>query len=95
MQVINRPIISEKTLQEAKKGRYTFDVNVGVNKKEVRSFVEKMFGVNVTQVKTMRVPGKAYRTGKRWTKRERSEWKKAVVVVKTGQKIDLFDTKTE
>jgi large subunit ribosomal protein L23 len=94
MQAINRPIITEKTLQEAKRGRYVFKVGIGMNKNEIKQVTEKMFGVSVINVKTMRVSGKTYRTGKKWIKRERHDWKKAIVVVKEGQKISLFDTKT-
>jgi large subunit ribosomal protein L23 len=94
MQSINKPIITEKTLQEARSGRYAFEVEIGMNKNEIKRVTEKMFGVNVINVKTMRVPGKTYRTGKKWIKRERHDWKKAFVAVKEGQKISLFDTKT-
>ena len=95
MSIINRPIITEKSLKEAKVGRFTFGVALAANKIDIKRQVEKMFGGNVVKVQTMRLLGKPYRTGKKWIMGERNDWKKAIVTLKKDQKIGLFDTKTE
>lgn len=86
-----KPIRSEKTMREAATGRYTFVVDLKQNKTQVRRLIEKMFGVNVVKVQTSIVPGKTYRTGKKNLIARHSDWKKASVTVKSGQKIDLFE----
>lgn len=95
MSIIGRPVISEKSLGEAKAGRFTFEVSLGSSKTHIKKAVEKLWGVNVVRVATMKVSGKSYRTGKRWIVGRRADRKKAIVTLKEGQKIDLFDTKTE
>ena len=95
MSIISRSVISEKSLEEAKAGRFTFEVLPGSSKTHIKKAVEKLWGVNVIGVATMKVSGKSYRTGKRWIVRRRADRKKAIVTLKEGQKIDLFDTKTE
>jgi len=95
MPIINRPIISEESLLEAKEGRFTFEVALGSSKTDIKRVVEKTWGVKVIRVATLRTSGKSYRTGKRWVKAQKSDRKKTVVTLKKGQKIDLFDTKTE
>lgn len=88
-----KPIITEKSMREAGLGRFTFMVDKMATKPEIAKETEKRFKVNVTAVRTLNMPGKTYRSGKRWIYKERPEWKKAVVIVKAGQKIELFDTK--
>ena len=51
------PIITEKTLNAAKNGEYTFRVSVGLNKYQIRALIEKVFDVHVTSVRTMNVAG--------------------------------------
>jgi large subunit ribosomal protein L23 len=86
-----KPIISEKTVAEMALSRYYFRVSTGYTKIEIKKAVEKMFKVNVIAIRTAIMPGKKYRTGKRWIVRYHSDWKKAVVTLKAGQKIDLVD----
>ena len=91
-EVIRRPIISEKSTALAEvAGRYAFEVAVQANKHEIREAVQQLFKVKVREVRTMIVHGKVKRTGRFETKR--SNWKKALVTLAEGQKIDFFQTK--
>lgn len=83
--------MTEASLAAAKKNWYTFAVPVGANKNEIREEVEKVFGVKVLAVKTAIVPGKTRRNLRARKTSRLSNWKKAMVQVKEGQKIDLFD----
>ena len=91
-EVIKRPIISEKSTALAELGnRYAFEVAPAANKQEIREAVQRLFNVKVREVRTMVVHGKVKRTGRFETKR--SNWKKAIVTLNEGQKIDFFQTK--
>lgn len=91
-EVIRRPIISEKSTALAEVGsRYAFEVNTGANKQEIREAVQVLFNVKVKAVRTMIVHGKLKRTGR--FENKRSNWKKAIVTLAEGQKIDFFQTK--
>lgn len=90
--VIKRPIISEKSTALAEVGgRYAFEVALQANKQEIRDAVQSLFNVKVQQVRTMVMHGKMKRVGRFETKR--SNWKKALVTLAEGQKIDFFQTK--
>lgn len=84
------PLRTEKTVKEAEGGRYTFRVNVAVTKPQIKQGVEKMFKVKVTAVQTAIMPGKAYRAGKKGSYSTRSDWKKAMVTLADGQKMDIY-----
>ncbi len=89
--VIKRPVISEKStaLQEVG-NRYVFEVATQANKHEIKDAVQNLFSVKVENVRTMTVHGKVKRVGRSETKR--SNWKKAIVTLQSGQKIDFFGT---
>ena len=90
--VIKRPIISEKSTALAEVGgRYAFEVAVQANKFEIRDAVQRLFNVKVREVRTMTVHGKVKRAGRFETKKP--NWKKAIVTLGEGQKIDFFNTK--
>ena len=89
--IITAPIISEKSMKDAKDGKFTFKVGIQANKKTIKQAIEKKFGVNVLAVATMIVKGKSARAGKRRVEVLQSAWKKAIARVKTGEKIALFD----
>jgi large subunit ribosomal protein L23 len=89
--VVKRPIISEKSTALAEVGnRYAFEVAPSANKQEIRDAVQRLFNVKVREVRTMVMHGKVKRVGRFETKR--SNWKKAIVTVGEGQKIDFFGT---
>ena len=89
--IIIAPIISEKSMKDAKDGKFTFKVGMQSNKKTIKQAIEKQFKVDVLDVATMVVKGKSNRAGKRRVEVLQNGWKKAIARVKTGQKIALFD----
>lgn len=91
MQLQLYPIISEKSMQQGGKGRFTFKVKGEGDKKAIKDAVEKLFKVNVVSVTTAIIKGRTRRGGPRREERVLSSWKKAVVTLKDGQKIDIFD----
>jgi large subunit ribosomal protein L23 len=89
--ILHQALISEKatTLQE-KANCYVFKVATDANKLEIKKAVEKAFNVKVREVSTVRVKGKTKRVGR--FEGKRSDWKKAFVWLKEGDKIELFET---
>ncbi len=88
-QIIKRPIISEKsTALTELAGKYVFEVDAKANKHEIRDAVQGLFKVNVREVRTLMMHGKVKRLAKSTVKR--SNWKKAIVTLAEGQKIDFF-----
>lgn len=79
-------------MMDAKKSRiYTFHVSPTAAKKQIKDAVEKTFGVRVIRVRTITTQGKAQRTGRKRVVRDQPSTKKALVMVKEGQSIALFD----
>jgi large subunit ribosomal protein L23 len=90
--VIVRPIISEKSTALTELGnRYVFEVASVANKQEIRDAVQRLFNVKVLKVHTMVMHGKVKRAGR--FENKRANWKKALVTLAQGQKIDFFQTK--
>ena len=90
--MIIRPIDTEKTRYLASElGQYTFEVDRRANKVEVKRAIEAIYEVDVVAVNMMNMPAKANRRrGRRRTAR-RSPWKKAVVTVAGGQRLEVFE----
>jgi large subunit ribosomal protein L23 len=89
--VIVSPRITEKAMADAMVQQYTFVVHPQATKTQIRHAVEAIFHVNVLRVNTISVRGKARtfaRKGVR-TKGKQSDFKKAIVTIKAGQKIEL------
>lgn len=91
IKVILGPIISEKSMSEASRGKYTFKISKEAGKKDIKKAVEEKFKVNVLKISTVVVKGKSTRTGIRRIETLKTVYKKALVTVKEGQKIALFD----
>jgi large subunit ribosomal protein L23 len=90
--ILKRPLITEKAVAHKEQfGRYAFEVGLGASKSAIRKAVEDFFKVKVKDVRTMIVRGKVRRVGRYSGKRP--NWKKAVVTLAQGQKIDLFEAK--
>ena len=88
--IIIKPIISEKSMDQSADKKYTFEVALGANKIEIKKAVEEIFGVKVEKVTTCRVLGKVKRMGA--TSGKRADWKKAVVKLTADSKtIEFFD----
>jgi large subunit ribosomal protein L23 len=89
-QIIRRPLVTEKsTQQKEKNNQYAFEVDPKANKIEIQSAVERLFKVKVFQVHTCSVLGKVKRLGRKYGKRP--DWKKAIVTLKEGDRIDFFE----
>ena len=89
-QVIVRPIITEKTAaNQAEENQYTFEVVKDANKHEIKHAVERLFSVNVTQVRTSRQRGKWRRKGVHIGKQR--NWKKAMITLAEGETIEIFE----
>jgi len=86
-----KPVISEHSLKEAAKGRFSFKVERGTDKPTIKKTIEKVFGVEVTKIETSAIAHKTYRVGRNRQERRSTRGKKAVVTLKEGQKIDLFE----
>ena len=87
-QVIIRPVVSEKPYALATVGKYTFRVHPDAHKTQIKQAVEALFGVGVQDVRTSSVPSKPKRRG--YTAGRTREWKKAVVQVREGESIPIF-----
>ncbi len=88
--VLIRPVISEKSVGETERNNYTFAVARDANKFQIKAAVEAEFGVDVIGVRVMTVKPKEKSRGRR-TKGMIPGWRKAVVTVAAGQKIELFE----
>ena len=89
--VIIAPVISEKSMKDAVLGRFTFKVETGANKLNIRKAVQDKFKVSVVSISTMNVKGRQKRFGARRIEVTLPSWKKAIVQLKPGEKIDLFE----
>jgi large subunit ribosomal protein L23 len=88
--IIRRPLVTEKSTQQKEVNRqYAFEVDRGANKIEIQSAVEHLFKVRVVQVRTCNVLGKVKRLGRKFGKKR--DWKKAIVTLKEGDRIDFFE----
>lgn len=90
--IIFRPIVTEKVSNLQDKGIYAFEVDLGANKIEIAHAVEKKFKVKVINVRTMNFKGKSktQMTRKGRFEGKTSHFKKAIVTLKEGDKIDFF-----
>ena len=87
--ILIRPIVTEKSTALMEQGKYTFRVPLAATKIQIRQAVEQIFKVKVQAVNTRRYEGKLKRMGR--TQGRRSDWKKAVVTLKPGEAIELFE----
>jgi len=87
-QIIIRPVVSEKSYVLATAGKYTFRVHDDAHKTQLKQAIEDLFDVRVVDVATMSVKGKPKRRG--YTSGSRRSWKKAVVQLREGDQIPIF-----
>lgn len=83
--------ISEKSLSDAQRGIYTFDVEKNSTKREIAKELEYIYGVHVTKVTTTKISGKIRSSGRKRVKVKRPDRKKARVQLKSGETIKAFD----
>ncbi len=90
--VVIAPVITEKSLLMAKEeNAFTFYVDPSADKTEIKKAIEAGFGVHVSDIKTVKVPGKVKRTGSKRRPSTKADRKKAIIVLPPGEKIELFD----
>jgi large subunit ribosomal protein L23 len=89
-EVVQRPLLTEKgTRLKEEANQYLFRVAPTATKIEIKQAIEQLFKVKVAEVRTLRMQGKVKRMG-RFAGR-RAGWKKAIVTLKTGQSIELYE----
>ena len=88
--IIKRPLVTEKSnIQKETANQLTFEVDRRANRIEIRRAIEQIFNVKVASVRTMQVTGKVKRRGR--TLGKRRDWKKAIVTLRPGERIDFFE----
>ena len=94
--IILRPVISEKSIDESGRGKYTFAVHQRANKIQIKAAVEALYkkeNVTVVSVNVMTMKAKEKKRGNRrgQTVGHTSPWRKAIVTLAPGQKIEFFE----
>ncbi|MDR3557007.1 MAG: 50S ribosomal protein L23 [Syntrophobacteraceae bacterium] len=88
--ILKRPLVTEKsTTEKDQRNKLLFEVDRKANKIEIKQAVERFFKVNVLDVATLNMCGKMKRVGRKFTKMP--DWKKAVVTIKAGQRVEFFE----
>lgn len=88
--IILKPVVTERSMEEMAEKKYTFKVDRRANKTQIKHAIEVIFGVKVEKVSTMNMTGKVKRVGKYAGKR--SDWKKAIVKLTEKSKgIEFFE----
>lgn len=88
--ILRRPIVTEKSTRLAAMSQYVFEVHPGANKIEVRRAVKSLYGVEPIRVNMLVYDGKTVRYGR--SVGQTKHWKKAVITLKSGQKIDILES---
>ena len=94
--IILRPVISEKSIDEAGRGKYTFAVHNDANKIQIKAAIEELYKKEKVTVIAVNVLTSKAKEKRRGTKRGRitghtPEWRKAIVTLAPGQKIEFFE----
>lgn len=95
LDIIKRAIITEKTLNLAKTGCFTFAVAPLARKEHIKAAIENIFKVEVQRIKTLKIKGKTKRSSRSRRVVRQLDGKKAIVFLAPGQKIDLFTIEEE
>jgi len=88
-EVLIKPVVSEKSYHQITENRYTFRVHKDAHKTQVRQAVEELFEVKVVGVNIVKMPPKPKRRG--MIKGTRPGWKKAIVQIREGETIPIFE----
>ncbi|OGD56095.1 50S ribosomal protein L23 [Candidatus Berkelbacteria bacterium RBG_13_40_8] len=92
MRAILKPIITEKSMQDSAKGKYVFRVDFKANKHQIAEGIKKLHKVEVLKVNIIKV-GSEEKTVRGRYKIKTQPWKKAIITLKKGQKIEGFEVK--
>lgn len=94
--LLTAPVITEKSMELANKNNvYTFYVDRTANKNQIKVAVEAIYGIKVLAVNTVMNPAQNVRTGRKRLATKIAKQKKALITVKKGQTIDIFDLSSE
>ena len=88
--IVKRPLVTEKSIRMGALNKYCFEVDLNANKIEIGQAVEAIYRVKVVDVNTLRVKGKSKRLG-RYPEGKTPDWKKAVVTLQPGQRIEILE----
>lgn len=88
-EILIKPLVTEKNTMLGPLGKYTFEIDRRATKRQVKEAVETIFKVSVTAVNVIKVPGKTRRVGT--SVGQTSPWKKAIVTLQSGQRIEIFE----
>jgi large subunit ribosomal protein L23 len=91
--IIKRPIITEKSLEATKSNCYTFEVDCASTKDQIKVAMKQLFNVDAVQVRTSITKPISKSNGKRRLPGQTAQSKKAIVEIKAGQTIKVFETK--
>ncbi len=89
--VIVKALITEKSMQLVGKNKFTFLVSLHANKNVIRKAIENAFSVHVVTIETVTIKGKTKRVGTRRSEVTIAPQKRAIVTLKAGEKIDIFE----
>lgn len=89
--IIKKPIITEKSLQDANRGIFTFEVDKEAHKVQIKKTIENLFKVHVIKITSATIKGKKRLVGKKRLPVKGADRKKVWVKLKAGEKIDLFE----
>jgi large subunit ribosomal protein L23 len=90
--VVKRPLVTEKSVAATARSQYSFEVDTRASKHSIKDAVQRLFKVTVLRVNTVNVPAKTGRNMRRPTRKPvetHGAWKKAIVTLKEGDKIEL------
>ena len=90
-EVLRRPLITEKSTVLQAQNKYVFEIADGANKPMIKQAVEKAFKVTVTGVKVVTMRGEIKRVGRSRRQVQTTPWKKAIVTLQAGDKIEFFE----
>lgn len=89
--IVKKPIITERSLENAQRGIFTFEVDKNASKYQIKETIETLYKVHVKKITSANLHGKKRLVGKRRTPVQQPNRKKAWVRLATGEKIDLFE----
>lgn len=89
--MIIKPVVTEKSMQDVAKGKFTFIVDEQVSKTQIKFEIKKLFKVNPVKITTSILKGRSLKSGKKGTIKALKNTKKAVIQLKKGEKIGLFE----
>lgn len=89
--ILIKPIVTEKSMSGVDQGKYTFAVKRFATKDQIKDAIKKAFNVTVVSISTSMTKGRKHRVGAKRLEVADTQWKRAIVKLKPGEKISLFE----